>query len=169
MPSSHLLRVEGADRLRQLSKELRGHADGKEIRRDTVRELKRAADEIVQAERAAVRALPSKGESIRRGRRPLRHKIASATVSRVRTGAKDPEVSVLINASRLGDQAVLPAYMNAEQGSPEWEHPTFGHAPYVRQAATPWWSQTAEPFEGRVQQRLIGVLDRAADRIERGT
>ncbi|MBD2900758.1 hypothetical protein amrb99_97670 [Actinomadura sp. RB99] len=92
--------------------------------------------------------------------------VANATVSRVRTGAKEPEVSVLINPKRLGSRAALPAYMNADVGP--WRHPVFGTDTYVTQAATPWWDATARPFEARVQQRLIGVLDQVANQIERG-
>lgn len=168
MPSNEFLRVEGAEQLRRLSKDLRKHEDGKEIRSGVVAALKDVADDIVQAERSAVLALPSKGESARRGRRSLRRRTASATVSRVRTGAREPEVSVLINEKRMGSQAALPAYMNAEPGFTEWNHQVFGTSTWVGQAATPWWDETAAPFEDRVQRRLIGVLDQVADQIERG-
>jgi hypothetical protein len=169
--SRDLLRVEGADQMRRLSRDLRRVAadDRKVYRRETVRRLKSVADVIVRAQKSAVLALPSKGENARRGRRSLRRRVATATVSRVRTAATDPEVSVLINPKRMGPgEAALPAYMNAEPGSGPWRHPVPNTDTWVTQRPTPWWDATARPFEAEVQRQLLGVLDAMADEIERG-
>src|SRR5688572_29603057 len=103
MAGRDLLRVEGAERIRALSKDLRRLEldERKEIRQRIVRQLKEVADEIVRAERAAVRALPSKGENARRRRWSLRAKTATATVSRVRTTMREAGVSVVINPKRM--------------------------------------------------------------------
>lgn len=164
-----LLRVEGADRLRDLGRDLRKHEDGKEIRRRMVTELKRSADEIVRAEKAAVLALPSRGESARRGRKSLRRRVANATVSQVRTTAKDPRVAVRINPKRMpAGQRNLPAYMNAERRFERWRHPVFGTRKFVTQRATPWFYATARPLEERAQRRMLDVISGVADEIERG-
>lgn len=163
------LRVEGADQLRELSRDLRRHGDGKEIRRRMVAELKKSANELVRAEKAAVLALPSKGQNARRGRRSLRRSVATATVSTVRTTAKDPRVSVRVNPSRMpAGQANLPAYMNAEPRFTRWRHPVFGTSKYVTQLATPWFYATARPMEERLQRRMVDVISGVAQEIERG-
>lgn len=169
--ASDLLRVEGAEQLRRLSRDLRKLEldERQEIRRLTVRELKGVADEIVRAEKAAVLALPSREENRRRRRRGLRRRMASATMSRVRTAAKAPEVSVLINPKRLNPQmARLPAYMNAEPDVGPWRHPTFGRDPWITQRPMPWWDRTARPYEAIAQQRLIAVIEHMRQQIERG-
>jgi hypothetical protein len=164
-----LLRVHGAEQLRALARDLRREADGKEIRRELTRELRAVANQTRDAERRAVLALPSKGESERRGRRPLRRRFATATVVQLRTGAKDPAVSVLLNPNKMppGQQS-LPAYFNREEGFERLRHPVFGTDTYVSQDVHPWFYETARRAEHDAQLRLIGVIDRAADRLERG-
>src|SRR4051812_17811530 len=154
MAGRRLLSVEGADRLRDLSRDLRKHEDGTALRRRMVGELKKGANEVVRAERAAVLALPSKEQNARRGRRSLRRSVATATVSTVRTVAKDPRVSVRIDPSRMPEgRRTLPAYMNAEPRFTRWRHPVFGTRTFVTQRATPWFYATARPMEERLQRR----------------
>jgi hypothetical protein len=132
------------------------------------RELRAIANETRDAERRAVLALPSKGESERRGRRPLRRRFATATVTQIRTG-KDASVSVLLNPDKMPPgQQNLPAYFNREPGYERLRHPVFGTDTYVGQDVHPWFYETARRAEHDAQLRLIGVIDRAADRLERG-
>lgn len=171
MLETDLLRVQGAEQLRRLAKDLRKHEEGREIRKGVVRSLKDVANEVVRAEKAAVLALPSKGENARRGRRSLRRRFATATQSRVRASGKDAGVSVLINPKRMPEgQQNLPAYWNRERGYERLRHPVFGDPDtWVQdQHVTPWFYETARPYETVTQRRLIGVLDAAARDLERG-
>ncbi|WP_242890279.1 hypothetical protein [Actinomadura litoris] len=169
MAGRRLLSVEGADQLRAVSRDLRKHGQGTAVRRRMVGELKKGANDLVRAERAAVLALPSKGQNARRGRRSLRRSVATATVSTVRTVAKDPRVSVRIDPSRMPEgQANLPAYMNAERRFERWRHPVFGTRKYVTQRATPWFYATARPLEESLQRRMVDVISGVAQEIERG-
>jgi hypothetical protein len=155
--------------MRKLSRDLRSHADGKSIRPRMIAKLKKVSDGVVQAERAAVLALPSKGESARRGRTPLRRRVARATVSQVRTVATNPRVSVMVDRTRMPDgQANLPAYMNAEPRYTRWRHQVFNTGTYVNQAPMPWFYRTAQPFELQAQRQLLQVLDEVAAELERG-
>lgn len=165
-----LLRVQGAEQLRRLSRDLRQLEDGREIRKDLVRNLKAVANEVVRAERAAVLALPSKGENARRGRRPLRRRFASATQARVRPSGRDAGVSVLINPKRMPEgQHNLPAYWNRERGYERLRHPVFGDEDtWVQQPVHPWFYETARPYEAEAPRRLIGVLNAVARDLERG-
>lgn len=169
MPTSSLLRTQGAEQLRALSKDLRRAEEGKEIRREMVRELKSTAGELVQYEKQVVLSMPSKGENARRGRRGLRRRFATATQARVRASGDNAGVSVLVNPKRMpAGQQNLPAYMNAEPGYERLRHPVFGTDAWVQQPPWPWFYAAARPFEGVAQRRLIAVLDKYADRIERG-
>ena len=169
MLERELLRVQGAEQLRALARDLRKHAEGREIRRDMVRNLRGVANEAVQAERHAVLALPSKEENARRGRRPLRRRFASATQARVRTGGRDAGVSIVLNPKKMPPgQANLPAYWNREPGFTRLRHPVFGTDTYVTQPVTPWFYETARRFETLAQRRLLDVLDATADDLERG-
>lgn len=171
MLEADLLRVQGAEQLRALAKDLRKKEEGREIRKGIVRDLKAVANDVVRAEKAAVLALPSHEENARRGRRPLRRRFATATQARVRTSGKDAGVSVLVNPKRMPEgQQNLPAYWNKERGFERLRHPVFGDDDtWVQdQHVTPWFYETARPYENVAQRRLIGVLDAAARDLERG-
>lgn len=170
MPRSDLLRVHGAEQLRALSRDLRRLEEGKEVRRELLRELKGVAGELSRQEKDVVLAMPSKGENARRGRRSLRRRFATATIAQVRASGKHAGVSVLINPAKMPPgQQNLPAYMNAESRFMPLRHPVFGDTEtWVSQPPWPWFYQAALPYEGIAQRRLIAVLDKYADQIERG-
>lgn len=168
--SRRVLRAEGAEQLRALSRDLRRLEDGAQIRRDLSAALREVMREMTRAEKAAVLGLPSSGESVRRGRRPLRQAIAAATQAQVRTSGKSVTVGVRINPRMLrGGRHNLPAYMNREKGYERWRHPVFGNTDVWRQQpATPWFYRTAQPFVADAGRRIDEVIAKVANEIERG-
>ena len=167
-----VLRVEGADRLRTIARQLRELGEGgREIRRRMTREMRRAGTELVRAERAAVRALPSKGESARRGRPGLRQAIARATQLQVKTAGRNPLVRVWVNPKRLPDgQMMLPPYMEGERGASPWRHPVFGNSEvWVSQEPKPWFWRTAARYRGNIDHALLRALRDVEDEIRRRT
>lgn len=169
MPSDRLVRVEGAERIRALARTFREYEDGRELRRRLRVELKRSATRIQQAEQAAVMALPSKGESARRGRPSLRRSIARATQIRVRTsGARNAGVLVWVNPRRMPPgQGALPAYMEGLRPYHRWRHPVFGNSDvWVQQQARPWFYRTAARYELSAQRDAARAIDSIADEIE---
>jgi hypothetical protein len=172
MTSNNLLRVEGAERLRDLSRDLRRRSDGTQLRTLMRRELRDIVEEIVRAEQAAVRALPSKGQNAARGLPSTREQIARATTSQIRTAGKDVGVRAWVNPKRLPEgKKNLPAYMNREPGFTRWRHPVFAQEgrtrTYVDQPPKPWWYRTARPLEEQAVTRTLAVLSRFVADLER--
>ena len=165
------LRIENGERLRTLAREFRGQGDGKELRKRLRKELKGTGTRIVKAEKHAVRALPSKGQSARRGRPSLRATTARATQLRIRTSGPRAGVTVWVNPKRMGPgRANLPAYMEGVRPFQRWRHPVFGDADtWVTQRPRPWFYRTAARYEDDAQRGAARVIDSIAREIESRT
>lgn len=164
------LRIENGQRLAELARELRRFDDGKELRKELRRELKETGKRIVQAEKSAVRALPSKGQSARAGRRSLRGDIAKATALRIRTSGKRAGVAVWVNPKRMGPgRANLPGYLEGVRPFNRWRHPVHGTDTWVTQRSRPWFYRTASRYEGDAQEAAARAIDAVARRIESRT
>jgi hypothetical protein len=165
MPGRYLS-VTGGRELRALARDLRGHADRKEINARLRRELRFAAKEMIPPVRAAILAIPSKGQSAARGRPSLRRKMSSATQVAVRTTGGSAGVKLWVNPRRMPPgQGSLPGYM---EGEGRWRHPTFGSEPWFTQAPHPYFYRTVAPLIPRAERAAEQVLDSIADEIERG-
>ena len=165
--ASRALQVEGAERLREISRRLRQLEDGREYRRVMTRELRSAGNTIVRAERAAVRALPSRGLSAARGRRSLRQSIARATRMQVRTGGRNPRLKIFVDPAKMPDgQRTVPAYMEGEEAP--WRHPVFGNdEKWVSQEKRPWFWRTADQHMAAVERAMLNTLREMEELIER--
>lgn len=162
-----VVRIEGAERLRRISRSLRQMGEeGREVRRSLARELRRIGTSLVREERAAVRALPSRGQSAALGRASLRQAIARATRAELKTSGRNPRLTVRVNPRRMPEgQAALPAYMEGE--TEPWRHPVFGNTDvWVSQDAKPWFWRTAERHLPRIEAALLRVLREVEDEIE---
>ncbi len=165
MPGRYLS-VTGGRELRALARDLRGHADRKEINARLRRELRVVARTMVPPIRAAIMAIPSQGQNAARGRRGLRQRMASATQVAVRTTGGSAGVKIWVNPRRMPPgQGSLPGYM---EGEGRWRHPTFGSEPWFTQAPHPYFYRTVEPLLPRAEHAAEQVLDEIADAIERG-
>jgi hypothetical protein len=164
------IRIENGDALRSVARAIRDQSDKKLLQKRLRKELRGVGREIVKAEKQAVRALPSKGQSARAGRKPLRRDIARATQLRIRTAGRNAGVAVWINPRTLGPgRANLPGYIEGVRPFQRWRHPTFGHDPWVTQRPHPYFYRTAARHETRVQWAAIQVVNRMAREIESRT
>lgn len=154
--------TDGAEKLRSLSKDLRRQADGKDRAKVLRRELREVAKPFVPKLRSAIRALPSHGESARRGRMSLRAQLARSVTLQIRTSGRRAGVSVFMNPRKMPTgMKALPMYMEATPGYTRWRHPDFGH--------DPWMTQRPHPYFTRATGSVDQMVGRAANRVVEAT
>jgi hypothetical protein len=170
VPGRNFLSVEGRRELAEVARDLRRQADGREVNADLRQELSDIGAARARAVRASIRAIPSKGQSARRGRRSLRSEMAAATESKVRT-TRRPGVIVRVNPGRMPPgKKNLPAYMEGDRPFHRWRHPTFGvwRSKTPTQRAHPYFARAVAGVDGDAERAGLAAIKRAADRFERG-
>lgn len=167
MPRDLSFRIQQGEQLRDFSRALRELEDGREIAKRMRRELRQAGRPMVPAVRAAVLALPSKGQNARRGRPSTRAQVARATALRVRASGRTPGVSIWVNPKRMPEgKRNIPAYMEGIRPFHRWRHPTFGDwEKAVQQPATPYFYRAVRPYEDGVAEAGDRVLSWVAEQI----
>jgi hypothetical protein len=170
---AEVARVVGAEDLRRLSRDLRAQADGKERMKQLRKELRGVAKPLVPAIRGAINRLPSKGESRRRGRRPLRKEMARAVTLQVRTSGRQAGGAVFMNPKRMPDgKKSLPGYFERIPGKTRLRHPVFGDREnWVQNQNVPaggYFTRTVRPVERQAVERAQEVIERMAGEIEDG-
>jgi hypothetical protein len=151
--------ITGADDLRRVSRQLRGAADAKAMRRELTTGLRQATKPAVRSVKAAAVALPAS-----RPARPggLRTRMAAATSAQVRTGGRNPTVKVRISRARMGDKAGVARAM--DQFS--FRHRVFGGDTWVTQRGAPRWFERANKSqEATVRREMKAVLDRLEKKL----
>lgn len=169
MPGRQILTVTGAAELRRLARDLRNAGDKQDINEQLRRELMEVGRKGAAAVRANVRATPSKGQSARAGRRSLRAAVARSVEVKVRNTTR-PGVIIWTNPGRMpaGEQS-LPAYL--EGVFKPWRHPRWGdrrRGNWFNQRAHPYFYSALDPIAGQLADAGNRVLDRTADKVERG-
>jgi hypothetical protein len=163
------LHVTGAAELRRLARQMRGIERRAEIRKRLAAGLRTPGKEILVAVRTAAVAIPSRGESARRGRMPLGKRLARATQLQVKTSGDSAGVKLWVNPGKMPDgQRALPAYQEGEDGP--WRHSAFGNSDgeWFTQSPHPFFWPTVEPRLPGFYQAAEEAIDHTADEIERG-
>lgn len=152
------LRVRGANQLADLARDLRTEANGKEIRRDMLRGIRKVADPTVKvvAPRVAREGLPKRGG--------LNEYVASSKFA-VRTRTTGQSVGVrIVGAKGKHDLDAM------DRG--QLRHMVHGHRDrWVDQQITPgWWTKGMSDLLvlWPMRRELIQVLDNVVRRIARG-
>lgn len=152
------LAVYGADQLEKLAVRLKEAGD-LALRRRMMAALRKSANDIKEAEKAAALALP--GAKYQTG---LREAISAAVVVRNRTSASRAGVRVMVNRSALpAGKGRLPVLMNKGR----WRHPVFGNRENWADQTSErgWWLRTADKHIDQAQKRMLEVLRETADQI----
>lgn len=164
------VRVIGGRDLAALSRALRRQADGRERQKQLRKALTGKARPLVPAIRANIRALPSRGESRRRGRKSLRRELARAVTLQVRTSGRKAGVSVFMNPRKMPDgKKSLPAYFEHKPGYTVLRHPIFGDKATWVQQVPPipgYFTRTIGPVEREATQACQEVVEQMAAEIE---
>jgi len=148
---------------------MRGIEHRAEIRKRLARNIRQPGKEIQMAVRTAAIAIPSRGESVRRGKMPLGRRFARATSLQVKTSGDSAGVKLWLNPAKMPDgQKALPAYEEGETGP--WRHPGFGHteSEWFTQSPHPFFWPTVNPRLPAFYRAAEDAIDAAADEIERG-
>lgn len=171
-----LISVSGQRQLKTLSEKLKAAGDeGKGLRLELRRGLRKSAEPMLRAAQDAVRSISIKGTRgggkwARYAHRPraksigLRESVADAMQIQARMGGQ-PSVRLRVNVSRLPeDQRKLPRHMNRSEG---WRHPVFGDRDvWAQQTGQPYWENTLIPFGPQVRKEVIDVVENVLRKID---
>ncbi len=153
------------DDLRRLVTALRKEADGKELARDLVANLRKVAEPAAAAARTAILSMPGNG-----GLLPgLRQTIAAKTRVSVRASGRRPGVSVRVSKSGMPrDFHNAPKRLNARRG---WKHMVFGDPDNVvwQRGLPDWFDGTMPRFQSAAEHAAAEALDDVAKRISSRT
>lgn len=151
--------------LRDLTRRMRQEADGKQLRKDLMAQMRKAGEPLAGAVRANVRGLPSRTPGRRRGG-SLRAKIAQRVKVKATAGGKWAGVVVFV-AQRIG----LPrGFYNAPRvlNRGQWRHPAWGRSnSWVDQQISPagWFDTPAKAHYKDGREAAKRALDDMARRL----
>lgn len=154
------VRVTGANQLGALARRLRAEGEqGKGLRRELIRELRREAQSLAGNVRDAIRRWPVEPPDDR----GLREMIARRVRVKVRLTGRSPGVRITVGKV---DGTNLPRLIN--RGS--WRHPVFGNRDvWVTQTGSRgWFSRTIVLGARRVGRDVRAAMARVSRRITSG-
>lgn len=162
--------AQGADaaQLRELARQLRRQADGKERLKQYRAELRAPAKAIQKDVRAGIRRIPSKGQSARAGRTPLRRLLSRSVTVQVRTSGRRAGVFVFMSPRKMPDgMKALPAYFEATPGYTRLRHPVWGNRDaWVRQYPHTYFTRATSAAQREAERAANRVIDRMARELE---
>jgi hypothetical protein len=161
-----VIQVRDSRELRRLVGDLKEVADGKQLRKDLIRGLRKVLREYVPKVQAAYRAGPSKMRPKSHGRADLRELLAKSVRIEVRTRGRQAGVRIRADGRRMPDQMkALPKYW--EGTNPRWRHQVFGDPDtWVQQPAHPTFYPTLEPSTEPAGHQVDQVLDHIRHKLE---
>lgn len=125
------------------------------------RDIRNQVKPLVQQAKAKVRAMPVAGNS---GSSGLRRRVARGVSVRVGVG-RSSYVRVTTRMNQP-NEAIIPRGLDDPLRG--WKHPTFGHAPEVRQhAAGHWFVDTFASGQDDIRDGIHRVLEDAAEFVAR--
>lgn len=153
------VRVE-PDGLTETVRRLRQTAQGKQLLKQLRKDTRRSLAPAVPAIRSAVKGLPSKGESARRGRPGLRKTTAKATRLQVKLTATKAGVTVRVDPRKMPQgMHNLPAYV--EGTFKPWRVKEFGTDRVHEQHAHPYF----DPIIRRYRPQAVRAIEEALDKV----
>jgi hypothetical protein len=146
--------------LRKLVRALNKEADGKELRRDLVSELKRVVEPFAQQARGSILSMSSQGLSSP----PLRSAIAAAVKVEAKLSGRHAGVSVI-----AGKQGMPRGFRNAPKltNRRKWRRQVFGTDVWKDQVGQPgWFDDTLKRADAAAEVAAKKVMDASRQRIE---
>lgn len=161
--------ITGVTEVKDLARELRKHADGKEIRKMMIKEFRRAIKPMAKAAKTGALELPSKGENARRGRPSLRLELSKAVSTQIKLSGRSAGVRVFVNPKRMPEgKKSLAKHVEGTPGWQIWRHPVFGHDVWVTQEPHPFFTTATRPAEPAAQRAIKNVVDQIQRDLEHG-
>lgn len=167
-----LVLVDSGD-LKAISRALRHRADGKELRKELVAELKQAAAPLVPKVQQAWRTAPIDRKPGRKGskrhtRGQLRELLADSTWAQARLTGKEAGVRIRSDGRKMPNQMKsLPGYAEGIRRRP-WRHPVMGDRDtWVTQRPFPSFYQAIGDGDEVAARRAVNeAVDKVFDAIE---
>jgi hypothetical protein len=164
------LRVQGGLALRDLSSELKGHANRQQLSRRMRANVRAAGAPVVADLRRAVLAVEvesDQGGFARPDRdRGLRQMVARAlAISITQKG-----IRIRVNEKKVDPRygRSLPRYLDASlQKYQRWRHPVFGHDVWVEQKGQPWFFVTILRHADDFRRAVLKALDDTIDELSK--
>lgn len=149
--------------LRRLVTALNREADGKELRRDLVTELKTVVEPYAQLARGSILSMSSQGLASP----PLRSAVAAAVKTEAKLSGRRAGVSVVARKTGMPR-----GFKNAPKltNRKRWRHRVFGTDRWVDQTGKPgWFDDTMRRADAAAEQAAKRAMDNVADRIQQRT
>jgi hypothetical protein len=155
------VRVDSSD-LRRLGLALRVEENGKQLRRDLTKEIRRALAPAVAEARAGIMAMGSSGPS---AGVPLRAAIARQVRAEARLSGRTPGARVKAKKRGMPRGFVnAPKRTNRAAG---WRHPVYGHG-WAQQFGRPgWFDEPMQRNKGAYRAAVIKAMGDTARRVTR--
>jgi hypothetical protein len=151
--------------LLELGRALKREEDGKQLRRDLLRELKKPLAPAVAEIKSGVMAMPVHGGIPPAGGEPLRPAVAKRIRSEVKLSGK--AIGVRVRARRtpaVRNFAHAPKRINSAKG---WRHRVYGSDRWVVQMGNPgYFDEPLEERRGEFRRSVLEAMDATARRIK---
>jgi hypothetical protein len=151
----------------KLGRALKAEEDGKQLKRDLVRNFKDALDPAVKEAKANMRAMPSRGHAGPK----LRADVARRVGVQVKLGRRTVGVSMRATGTKVRGFSNAPRLLNKRSG---WRHPNIaagrrGQPDWVAQrSARPlWFDDPVQHRRREFRRAAIKAVDDMANRIAR--
>lgn len=156
------LTTDSADVLKALSKALAAEADGKKLKRDLAKEIRKAAEPAVSEAKGRIMGMRSAG--LPKSGPPLRTAIAREVKAEARLSGFTAGARVKAKKRKMPrgfDNA--PKRTNRAAG---WRHPLWGRGEYVHQVGRPdWFDDSMANNAQKYRAAVLAAMEDAARRI----
>lgn len=161
-----MIRLDIRHDLGDLARALRREEDGKQLRKDLVRNFREAVKPAVDEAKSSIRSMPSRGHA----GLSLRSDVARSVGMQVKTGGRSVGVKVRARGTKVRGFTNAPRLLNSRKG---WRHPNIGAG---HRGQRDWVAQLGEPdwFDGPMRSHrtayrraAIKAMDDMAQRIAR--
>jgi hypothetical protein len=157
------------ENLQALARAVRAEDNGKELRRELLRNLRTAVKPAIASAKTSILSLPSNG--LRPAGASLRRAVAKQIKQEVRLSARSAKVTVMVRRRDMprGFKNAPKVLSNASG----WRHPSFpsrkdGSRPWVRQVGKPrWFDDPMRAHAPEYRAAVKAAMDKTADRIAR--
>jgi hypothetical protein len=152
------------ERLRALGRALRAEEDGKELRKELVKNMRQALKPAADEAKAAVKSMPSSGAT--HAGMSLRKAVAQKVAIEVRLGGRS--VGAKVKAKKTPNVrgfSTAPKRLNRAKG---WRHPFFGDTErwYSQRGKPDWFDGPMRAGKSRYRQAVIDAMEATARKIK---
>lgn len=159
------LRVDASD-LRALGRALRVEENGKLLRRDLTKEIRRALAPAVKEAKAGIRAMSSTGGGLGKANGPgLRQSIARQIRVEARLSGRTPGARV--KAKKIPNVRGFANAAKRTNRARGWRHPVFGRDVWAEQIGRPGWFD--DPMKANAREYRAAVVRAMASTARRIT